>query len=302
MEKLTYVYKLEGVDRDWIYVNLPQRVKYSLLPPGEYEFTVRVKNGEGIYSKNNTRLVIVVKPPFWKTYWFFLIVVLSIAGFLYYLHQMRLKRLLHVEQLRSKLARDLHDDMGSTLSTINILSSMALQQHNLDEKTSKNFMTRISESTSQMMESMDDIIWSINPLNDSMGKVLARMKQVAGTVLEAQGIEYGFEAEEMVKTLIFTMEWRREIFLIYKEAINNIVKYAQCTAVKVTLKKDNNSFVLVIQDDGVGFDANYKKETLPTRGNGFINMHKRAQAMRGDLQICSAKNSGTQITLAIPLA
>ncbi len=301
LEKLTYEYKLDGVDKDWIQVKLPQPVKYSLLPPDDYQFMVRSKNSEGVYSKNITMLSLTVWPPFWKTYWFLALVIMSIVSLLYYLHRLRLQRLLHVEQVRSKLARDLHDDMGSTLTTINILSNMALQQNVLDDRMSKNFMSKISENTSQMMESMDDIIWSINPLNDSMGKVLARMKQVAGTVFESKGIDYSFDADDTVKQLSFTMEWRREIFLIYKEAVNNIVKYAQCTNVNIVLQKSNGSFVMMIWDNGVGFDLHTNKHLAPTRGNGFINMHKRAEAMKGGLLITSRLGEGTEVRLSIPL-
>ncbi|MBE7172676.1 MAG: hypothetical protein INR73_19005 [Williamsia sp.] len=300
LEKLTYEYKLEGADKDWTGVKLPTPVKYSQIAPGTYDFLVRAKSSEEIYSGNITRVRIVILPPFWKSYPFFTCIVLLAGALLYYLHRMKLKRVLQVEQVRSKLARDLHDDIGSTLSTINILSSIALQQDKLDDGTSKNFMGKISESTSQMMESMDDIIWSINPLNDSIGKVLARMKQVAGGLLESKGIEYNFEAEEAVKQLSFNMEWRREIFLIYKEAINNIVKYANCTQVDVKLRKREHAFELSICDNGIGFDKAVKADSCQVRGNGLVNMSKRADAMKGNLQISSEKDGGTQIFLTIP--
>ncbi len=302
LEKITYEYKLEGADNDWITVKLPQPVKYALLPPGKYTFMVRSRNSEGIYAVNTTLLTIVVLPPFWKTYWFFALLGLIIASFLFYLHRLRLKRLLQVEKVRSKLARDLHDDMGSALSTINILSNMAMQLPELDDATGKNFMGKISENTSRMMESMDDIIWSINPSNDSMGKVLARMKQVAGNVLEPHGIEYRFYAEELVKELSFTMETRREIFLIYKEAINNIIKYAHCTKVDVTMRKQTQYFLLIITDNGVGFDLANRGTFSPTRGNGIINMQKRSENMKGTLDIDTSPGEGTCITLRIPLA
>ena len=302
LEKLTYEYKLQGVDKEWVQVKIPVPVRYPLIPPGHYLFQVRSKDSEGRYASTTTTLPIDIQPPFWGTYWFYGLIGIAVAAFLFYLHRLRLERLLHIERVRSKLARDLHDDMGSTLSTINILSNIVLRQPDLDGNTGKEFMRKINDSTVQMMESMDDIIWSINPLNDSMAKVLSRMKQVAGNVLEPKGIETVFKAEEAVKHLVFTMEWRREIFLIYKEAVNNIVKYADCSTVVVTLCEQASLFVLTIRDDGQGFDPAKNNFSSPTRGNGFINMGKRAEVMKGDLSIDALPGKGTQITLRIPIA
>lgn len=301
LEKLTYEYRLDGVEKNWTTASVPQPVRYSLLRPGNYVFEVRSRNGEGVYSASTTSIRIHIAPPFWQTWWFLGLAALLLVVLFYYLHRLRLKRLLHVEQVRSRLARDLHDDMGSTLSTINILSNMAMQKQGSGERGEDMFMKQINQSTSQMMESMDDIVWSINPSNDSMGKVLARMKQVAGAVLEPQGIDYSFHADEQVKQLAFTMEHRREIFLIYKEAINNIVKYAKSKNVRVILKRQSGEFVLQITDDGTGFDAESPITHAATRGNGLVNMKRRAQAMKGVLTIETAPEKGTTVTLAIPV-
>jgi signal transduction histidine kinase len=219
---------------------------------------------------------------------------------LYYLHRLRLERLLHVEKVRSRLARDLHDDMGSTLSTINILSNIALQQSPLEEKTSKEYMGTINSSTMQMMESMDDIVWSINPVNDPITKVLARMKEVAGANLEPRNIDYEFIADELVRELNLSMEWRREIFLIFKEALNNIIKYSQASKVQFVLSKSGRNFQLAIADNGVGFDLDAR--TSATRGNGLKNMRKRAENIKGNLQVESARGKGTRLTLTVPIA
>jgi signal transduction histidine kinase/ligand-binding sensor domain-containing protein len=299
-EKLTYEYKLEGSNEEWIEVKHPLPVKYNLLPHGHYTFLVRARNSDGVYSAVTTKLPIYIAPPFWRATWFYIAVGLLVIAFLYYLHRLRLERLLHVEKVRSRLARDLHDDMGSTLSTINILSNIALQQTPFDEKSSKEYMSTINSSTTQMMESMDDIVWSINPVNDSLVKVLARMKEVAGNVLEPSNIDYRFEADPAVKELNFSMEWRREIFLIFKEALNNIVKYASAGNVYVSLKKSGRSFVLMVEDNGAGFDMGAR--TSATRGNGLKNMKKRAESLGGSLEVQSAPGQGTRLTISVPIA
>lgn len=301
IDKLSYYYMLEGANKDWQRMEGPLQVNYTLLPPGNYVFKVRARNEGGIYSPHITSFRIIIRPPFWRTFWFYGLVVLAIAGALYYLYRLRIRRLLQVEKIRTRLARDLHDDMGSTLSTINILSNMAVKKIGSDQKASQDYMGRISDSSSRIMEAMDDIVWSINPVNDSMRKILARMKEFAGNVLEASDIEYSFIVDEAVKDMSFDMEWRREIFLVFKEAINNIVKYAKASQVDITLRKQKNVLQMTVTDDGVGFNTG-EDQHGSVRGNGLRNMRKRAEAMNGSLRIISAPESGTSVELRIPLA
>lgn len=301
IDKLSYYYMLQGANKDWQRMEGPLQVNYTLLPPGNYVFKVRARNEEGIFSPNITSLRIIIKPPFWQTFWFYGLVILAIAGALYYLYRLRIRRLMQVEKIRTRLARDLHDDMGSTLSTINILSNMAVKKIDSDQKASQDYMGRISDSSSRIMEAMDDIVWSINPVNDSMRKILARMKEFAGNVLEASDIDYSFTVDEAVRDMTFDMEWRREIFLVFKEAINNIVKYSKASHVDIVLRKQKNALLMSITDNGVGFIAG-QDENGALRGNGLRNMRKRAEAMNGYFQITSAPESGTSVELRIPLA
>ena len=298
--KLTFEYKLEGSNEEWTELKRPEPIRYNLLPHGSYRFVVRARNSDGVFSKAITALPIYISPPFWKATWFYGVLTVLLIGFFYYLHRLRLQRALHVEKVRSRLARDLHDDMGSTLSTINILSNIALQQNPLDEKASKEYMSTINSSTTQMMESMDDIVWSINPVNDTLAKVLARMKEVAGNLLEPNNIDYRFDADNTIKEINFSMEGRREIFLIFKEALNNIVKYARCNKVDIVLKRSGKTLVLCIEDNGEGFDLTAR--TSATRGNGLKNIKKRAESLNGSCEVQSAPGSGTRIILSVPIA
>ncbi|SDG90240.1 Two component regulator propeller [Dyadobacter soli] len=299
-ERTTYEYKMDGLDADWMILPSGGHVSYNFLPDGRYTFSVRAKNEQGEYSPKTTTLELRIKPPFWKTIWFYLLVASLTACVLFFLHRLRVEKLLHIEKVRNRLARDLHDDMGSTLSTINILSSMALDQKSLDEAKSKQYLTTISQSTHQMMEAMDDIVWSINPVNDSMARILARMKETAGAVLEPQQIDYRFETEPSVAELHLSMESRREIFLIFKEALNNIVKYAGCSLVTVGLSRKAAQLMLTIADNGVGFDMPQPGSTV--RGNGLKNMQIRAGNVNGTLTVVSKPGDGTTITLWMPIA
>jgi signal transduction histidine kinase/ligand-binding sensor domain-containing protein len=299
LDKLVYYYKLEGADKDWIRTDHRLMASYNLLPPGKYTFLVKAQNAVGDFSKNVTKINIQIRPPFWRTWWFYTLSVIAISLAAYSLHRFRINKLLQVEKVRLRLARDLHDDMGSTLSTIHILSNMAMRKMDTDAATSKDYIGKISANSARIMEAMDDIVWSINPLNDSMKKIIARMKEFAGNVLESKDIDYAFNIEETVKDLSFNMEWRREIFLLFKEAINNIAKYSQCSKVDITMQLKSRHLVLRIEDNGIGFDT--KQPVAENRGNGVRNMQKRAESMNGRFTITSCKGQGTCVEVKIPV-
>lgn len=294
--KLKYYHMLEGADETWIRTNGPIAANYSYLPPGEYVFKVRAANSEGISSSNITTLRIYIKPAFWQTWWFIGFTLVTAAGLIYYIYTQRLRRVLEVQKIREKVARDLHDDMGSTLSTINILGEMVKMKVNGNNQTVNEYLTKITDNSSRMMEAMDDIVWSIKPSNDSIQKITARMREFASTILEPKEIEYTFVIDEKIRDLVINMQIRRDLFLIFKEAVNNLAKYSKASAASITLNCKNKKLFLRIRDNGTGFDL----EAEPP-GNGLINMTKRAQMLGGTLHIESAQGKGTSILLEIPI-
>jgi signal transduction histidine kinase len=202
-----------------------------------------------------------------------------------------------MEKVRGRIARDLHDDMGSTLSTINILSEMAKFKIEKDTTVTKEYITKISDNSHRMMEAMDDIVWSINPMNDNMQKITARMREYATSLLEAKDIEYTFHVDEAVKRVKLDMEARRDFFLIFKEAVNNLVIYSQCTHAHIKIETYEYTMVMKIQDDGVGFNV-----AEADSGNGLSNMKKRAQSLNAKLSIKSKSGVGTKIILEVIFA
>ncbi len=295
-DKLTYYYKMDGLGKDWIKADRGYFVNYSLLPPGKYTFKVYCENLEGIRSLNTTEMSIHIKPPFWRTWWFRSSILFLMALVIYDLHNSRVKRLLAVEKLRNKVARDLHDDMGSTLSTINILTAMAKTKMNSDVVKTTEYLGKISDNSQRMMEAMDDIVWSIKPSNDSMSKVTARMREFATNVLEAKEIDLEFIVDEKVLDQKLNMEARRDFFLIFKEAVNNAAKYSRANKVDIHISTHYKSLVLSVKDDGIGFDA-----AVADAGNGLGNMQKRAEAMRGILKFESTAGKGTNVILKVPV-
>ncbi len=208
----------------------------------------------------------------------------------------KLKRTMEMERMRSRLSRDLHDDIGSTLSSINILSRMAHSNltQSQDEKT-KASLEKINERSQRLLDNMSDIIWNINPGNDTIEEVMSRMREYATAILEAKNIDYtfNFPKEELDCTL--TMEVKNNMYLIFKEAVNNLSKYSGATHATLSLTFDEKNIHLKVEDNGKGFDENEIKH----RG-GLSNMQHRAEEIKGRIKICSAIDKGTQIELTMP--
>jgi signal transduction histidine kinase len=237
-----------------------------------------------------------VKPPFWKTWWFVSLLLAIVIGTSYYIYLLRMRRRNERELIRNRIARDLHDDMGSTLSTINILSSMAKSKLHTDEVKTSEYINKIGDNSQRMMEAMDDIVWAIKPDNDSMQKIVARMREFATNVLEAKDMDIKFAVDEKVNEVKLNMEQRKDFFLVFKEAINNVAKYSKCKQVLIQIAVRQNRLVLMVKDDGAGFDIN-----TADGGNGLGNMQKRADALKGRLQLQSKPGEGTTVTLNIPV-
>ncbi|MFD2036746.1 tetratricopeptide repeat protein [Belliella marina] len=205
----------------------------------------------------------------------------------------RTKRLLEVEKLRNSLARDLHDDLGSTLSSIHILSQMALKK---EDSASGKLYSKINIQTASMMDKLSDIVWSIHPNNDSFEQLLSKMQEFAGEILESKDITYSFEVAEGASDIKLDLEKKRNVFLIFKEAVNNAAKYAESKHLQIRLEVENGALSLLIRDDGKGFDMDTIK-----KGNGLFNMYQRAEMIGGNMVIQSFPQSGTLIQLRMPI-
>ncbi|MFT3843455.1 MAG: two-component regulator propeller domain-containing protein [Lacibacter sp.] len=294
-DKYVYYYRMQGLDKNWIRAEY-MSTTYTSLSPGHYIFEVKAETLDGLSSEKITSLNIYIVPPFWRTWWFSSTLLLVFAMIAYSMHRLRLHRFFAVEAIRNRVARDLHDDMGSTLSTINILSSMAKAKLNTDAVKTGEYINKISDNSQRMMEAMDDIVWAIKPSNDNMHKVVARMREFATNVFEAKEIELDFRAADEVNDVKFDMEARRDFFLVFKEAVNNAAKYSKCTRAEVVLLVEKKQLVLRVSDNGCGFDVK-----TADNGNGLGNMYKRADALHGKLRILSEIGKGTVIQLSVPL-
>jgi signal transduction histidine kinase/Tfp pilus assembly protein PilF len=204
----------------------------------------------------------------------------------------RAQRAIELERMRNNIARDLHDDIGSTLSSINIISQLALQEQN----GNATHFQRIAQQSSGMMESMSDIVWSINPHNDSMEQVISKMKEFASEILDPLDVSYSFTGEENLVSVSLDASLRKNLFLIFKEAINNAAKYSGANSIRIDFKKQAKMLHLTIADNGKGFDV-----TNDSSGNGLRNMKERAKNILGSLSIKSSAETGTEVSLVLPI-
>lgn len=200
-----------------------------------------------------------------------------------------------MQHIRNKIAQDLHDDIGSTLSSISILTDLALRENSSAQTIET--MNEIKDSSMMLMERMDDIVWSINPRNDSLENLLVRVRHFATTLFEAKGIEYTIDIEKNLSEVHLPMDYRQHIYLILKEAINNLVKYAHATEAFLQVTFDHECLTLTVRDNGCGFDP-----AVPPAGNGLIGMQRRAALMNAQLSIRSAPGEGTCIGLRVGVA
>lgn len=205
------------------------------------------------------------------------------------------KRLEETQRLRNKIAADLHDEIGSTLSSISILSEM-VSLHQSKNEFKPEIMQQVSNDAREVIEKMDDIIWTINPENDSFSNFETRLKTFAIPLLESKDIDFEFNFPREMENLKIAMSKRRDIYLILKEAINNLVKYSQCKNAFINGSIEQNLLKISIVDDGIGFDK-LKESTR----NGLKNIQKRADKIGGHLTITSEPKEGTTVTLAIEL-
>jgi signal transduction histidine kinase len=205
--------------------------------------------------------------------------------FLFY-RNYRTRKLLELQALRNKIAHDLHDDIGSTLNSISIYSEVA--QNKSKEKIPE--LELIGESSRKVMDAMSDIVWTINPDNDSFEKIIFRMRSLTHLLMKAKNLEYTFKADEKLNQLELPMQTRKNFYLIFKEALNNLLKYSNATRAAISMNYINNNIELLIRDNGVGFDT-----ANPPRGNGLSSMRQRAEKIKAQFDIQSSAGNGTSV-------
>jgi signal transduction histidine kinase/sugar lactone lactonase YvrE len=287
--KNKYLYTLEGFDNRWTSAEGHPTVRYTNLHPGEYVFRVRGANADGVWNEAGSSVTLTILPPFWATWWFRAVaIIIAVAG-LYGMHRYRVEQLLTMERIRTHIAMGLHDDVGADLTRITLFSNAARQRLGDEGKADPQLLSLLGDITSisrEAVDSMADIVWAVNPKNDSFDQLVIRMKTYAARLLEAHGIDYEVVFPESIASLRVPLEFRRNMFLIFKEALSNCVRHSKANTVRIGISREKETLVMEIADNGKGFH----KEQV--RGNGLRNMQRRAEELHGRLEIVSGESSG----------
>ena len=251
---------------------------------------MQVSAGGADWSGKTWSTTIKVQAPWYKTAWFYGLSLLSVALIFYAFYRYRLNQNIRIYQIRNRISADMHDEIGSRLSSITFYSQALLMQQQ-DEKQ-KEVLKKIKDNAQQVQEGLSDIIWSVRASLDDIENVFARMFRFGSELLEAKGIQFHFEHDETLQHEKLGMTERKNFYLIFKEALNNAAKYAECKNIRVQISRGHHKLQMRIHDDGKGFNPLDIK-----RGNGLSNMHERAAQMSGELTIQSNQQEGTLIIL-----
>ncbi len=291
-EKATrYQYRLLGSNNNWTDPSIHHNVSFASLSPGEYTFQVRAVNFDGLASISPASIIFNIVPPLWKRWWFILLAAILLFFITYILYRYRVKRLLEIERLRLRIASDLHDDVGTNLSSI-ILSSQIMEKKFSFNEQQKEYLHHLGVTASKTQDMLKEIVWLLNPMNDSSKDLLIRLKSIAAQILK--DISYNFYSEENLLPEKLSLEWKRNIILIFKEILQNIIKHSSAGSVQINLKKQDDLFLMEISDDGRGFIITEAK-----KGNGLTNLNNRAKVISGNIIIESQPGKGTSVLLKI---
>lgn len=285
-ENVHFRYRMEGLESKWTRTR-ERKATYQRLPPGRYTFHVSACNNSGIWNEAGASLAVVQLPFFWQTAWFESGVVLTIIGLVYGAYRYRLIQLARISQLRVRIAADIHDEVGSNMGAVVLNSDLLTLSPNLspEEREQIADIHRLAQNTAHALR---EISWFINPDFDYLDEMLARMKEAAGRLSKSHRVN--FSAPDSVPKTRLSLEFRRNVIAIYKEALNNAGRHSGATRIEIIIRLESGRLGLQITDDGCGFDPGQE-----SAGQGLRNLRQRAEALGGALEIQSAPGAGTKI-------
>jgi signal transduction histidine kinase/ligand-binding sensor domain-containing protein len=295
-DEIRYRYRLGGEARDWSAPTPQQSINFASLSSGLYRLEVKAVNSYGVESVPPATVDFRILPPLWRRWWSLTLGALVLAGIVYGAHRLRVARMVALERVRTRIATDLHDDIGASLSQITILTEVLNRRKDLDSSTSRTYLSRIADSSRELVDSMADIVWAINPKRDRLSDLVQRMRRFLGDAVTGREIEYTFHAPPEERDLRLGPDVRRQLFLVFKESVNNAVRHSACGRVNVRLTQDGSTLQLEIEDDGKGFDVSQEYD-----GNGLESIKRRARELGGDLDLDSRPGRGSVVRIEAPL-
>jgi ligand-binding sensor domain-containing protein/signal transduction histidine kinase len=295
--QVKYAYKMDGIDENWVYCNLMRNASYTNLPPGNYTFMVKAQSPEGTWNQP-TLLSIIIKPPYWRTWWFYMLEAILGIAFIVWLVRLytgvklarqksQMDKLQAISEERARIASDMHDDLGSGLTSIRLLSEIVNLKLG-DDSVAKAEVSKIARSAGEMSEHLREIIWTMNTRNDKLEDFIIYVRSYSVSFFDDSAIRFQFNRPSAIPDVLMNGELRRNIFLCTKEALNNIVKHSKATEASLTfcVEKDRDEpghIVLTteILDNGIGIDSTHPKKF----GNGLNTMKERLGKVGSSLKI-----------------
>lgn len=308
-ERTLFRHQLEGYESTWSEPRAARAASFPRLPPGQYRFRVTAANEDGLWNETGASLALTVLPPFWRTWWFLTLSALSavgaVAGAAHFVSTQRLKRQVvrlqqkeALERERARIARDLHDQLGANLTRVALLGEMI--EGDKDQPAEiETHARQIAKTAGETQHALDEIVWAANPANDTLEGLVNYLCKYAQDFLGAAGLRCRMEMPPCLPSVALAPEFRHNVFLAAKEALNNVARHAGATSVWLRAKLDGGALVIEVQDDGRGpADA----ATAEARGrNGLRNMRRRMEDVGGSFQLVPAPQRGALARLAAPL-
>ncbi len=291
----SFQYRMLPHEKEWVSAQNGERIRYPNLAAGKHTLEVIGINSEGIASEP-IYLNITVDKKLQEQWWPYVVAIIALLMIGFGIARYYAQQMLREARLRNRISADLHDDIGAALSNVRILNTLVRQRTDPNSEV-VTFLDRIDEEVGHSAESLDDIIWSINPQNDPLDRVLARIRRFTSEVFEAKDIAGEITLPSNTQGLKLGMERRRAFYLFAKEAINNLAKYARCTRASMQIVCENGMLTFTVSDNGVGFDV----ESARSASNGLKTMADRAQALKGKMSLQSEPGKGTVVSLSFPL-
>jgi len=315
-DKVRFKCRLEGMDTEWVPAGKKRAADYSYIPPGDYTFRVTACNNDGVWNEAGAAVAFTLLPFFWQTLWFRALAgaaaISATGGLVWYDTRRRMRRKLErlerqraIEQERARIANEIHDDLGSHLTRITMLSETARGELNDPAKADKG-LSRIYDIARELTRAMDEIVWAVNPKHDTMEGLVNYLEKFALDFLEMAGVRCRLEIPMEFPSWLLTSEARHNMFLAFKEALNNVVKHAGASEVRITLELTGSGYQLMVEDNGRGFvpDTRTAKATAArdklVSGNGLENMRQRLTQIGGRCEIRSAPGQGTKVVFVAP--
>jgi signal transduction histidine kinase/streptogramin lyase len=306
-ERCHLKYKLEGVDQDWIDAGTRRTAHYNNIYPGAYRFRVIASNKDGVWNEAGTSLDVVLLPHVWQTWWFEGLVALSVLGFAggtgRYVTKRRMRRRLElleqrqaVEKERRRIAKDMHDQLGAGLTQVGLLGELARRDADKPERA-RTHASRICELAREQAQTLEEIVWTVEPKNDLLNKLAAYMAVYAEQFFKAADIRCRLDIPPGLPPQPLSAELRHNLFLAVKEALNNIAKHAGASEVHIRFALNDSKLEIGIEDNGTGFAL----QEMNGFGNGLSNMKHRIEEIGGHFSLSSEPAKGTRLRFEVPL-